>query len=301
INLGETPTARTIYTVVSLTCMLILALMLGMRARYFKQSVVNRFNFTSIMVLVMYFFAMAFIVSTAVVETGQGLRTHHICYSAAIICLVFYTGSKGALYIFLLERAHIVRAPFMRRTRDPIWLAGLFIIVAGFGTIAIIGYISPVVDLPTIDGLCRIGLPARVSFPLLSFDVTINIALTSVFIYLLRPVLSLKGRLSLSVFSGIRTSRKDRKIGGERTKKPHRTISAVHKNIRTLLWKSLFGSTLVMVPTAANMAQFYVMEGRELGWICLTICTLDVTWGVIVINWLTIKSAKAEQNLTKSA
>ena len=68
------------------------------------------------------------------------------------------------------------------------------------------------------------------------------------------------------------------------------------------------------------MTQFYIMDSRELGWVCLTICTLDgkllastlvlrniisgllltkpVSWGVIVVNWLTIGSAEAESNLT---
>lgn len=69
----------------------------GLRIRHFKQNVVKRFNFTSMLVFTMYFFAMAFIVSAAVVETGQGLRTRRICYAGGIICLVFYAGSKGAL------------------------------------------------------------------------------------------------------------------------------------------------------------------------------------------------------------
>lgn len=46
------------------------------------------------LVLFLFFCALSFIFSAAVVESGQGLRSHHLCYSAAIICLVFYTGNK---------------------------------------------------------------------------------------------------------------------------------------------------------------------------------------------------------------
>lgn len=30
-----------------------------------------------------------------------------------------------------------------------------------------------------------------------------------------------------------------------------------------------------MLPTVANMTQFYITNSKELGWVCLTICTLD--------------------------
>lgn len=50
-----------------------------------------------------------------------------------------------------------------------------------------------------------------------------------------------------------------------------------HKSIEALLWKSLFGSFLVMLPTVGNLAALFCLEGRELGWLCLTICSFDGT------------------------
>jgi hypothetical protein len=47
------------------------------------------------------------------------------------------------------------------------------------------------------------------------------------------------------------------------------------KSIEALLWKSFVGSLLVMLPTVANLAALYSLHGRELGWLCLTICTFD--------------------------
>lgn len=195
-------------------------------------------------------------------------------------------------YIFLLERARIVRAPFMPRIKDWLWISGMLIICGGFGTIAIIGYLSPIVELSPLDGKCRIGLPPQVSFPLMCFDVGVNFLLTGVFIWLLRPVLANHGLLSVSGFFGNTVVKKVVKMvckGGERPNHPRGAESsggrgpqytdtqlhAMNKNIKTLLWKCLVGSTLVMLPTVGNMAQFYIMKGRELGWICLTICTLD--------------------------
>ena len=197
----------------------------------------------------------------------------------------------------------------------------MLIICGGFGAIAIVGYMSPVVELSTLDGRCRIGLPPRVSFPLLCFDVAVNFLLTGVFFWLLRPVLDFHGLLRMSTWFGDRLTSKvkqsvhKREIELETALEGASLKSAMNKNIRILLWKCLIGSTLVMLPTVANMTQFYIMNSRELGWVCLTICTLDgtsphpkppqsqvltksVSWGVIIVNWLTIGSAEAESNLT---
>lgn len=255
-----------------------------------------------------------------------------------MICLVFYTCNKLTMcastlylkyqctrctnttrYIFLLERARVVRAPFMPRHKDFIWLIGLFIMLGGFGSIAIVGYLSPVVELSHLDGRCRIGLPPKVSFPLLCFDVAVNFLLTGVFFWLLRPVLEfhgiMRGRNCCGLFRG--KARREKRDEGPRSQENENLQLAMNVNIKALLWKCLIGSALVMLPTVGNMAQFYAMDSRELGWVCLTLCTFDsksksrvflemqgtdsrvaVSWGVIIVNWLTIGSAKAESNLT---
>ena len=169
----------------------------------------------------------------------------------------------------------------MSRYKDYLWLVGMLIVVGGFGSIAIVGYMSPVVELSHLDGRCRIGLPPKVSFPLLCFDVVVNFLLTGVFFWLLRPVLDFHGLLSISNWFGVKLNRRVQQSMHKRERSLQRETdggslkSAMNKNIRTLLWKCLIGSTLVMLPTVGNMAQFYVMDSRELGWVCLTICTLD--------------------------
>ncbi|KAF2729717.1 hypothetical protein EJ04DRAFT_446679 [Polyplosphaeria fusca] len=297
---GETSTSRTIYTVVSLFCAVLLSILLGFRAKTLRNNVLRKTNLTSILICVLFFFALSFIFSAAVVESGLGLPTHAVCYGAAIICLVFYTGNKLTIYIFLLERARVVRAPFVSRLRDWIWVGGMIVICCGFGTIAIVGYMSPIVELSRLDGRCRIGLPPKVSFPLLSFDVGVNFALTAVFFFLLRPIVSFDGKTTRTRMFDFRFPRSIRSRQTLDDEDTGSHTSVVNANIKILLWKSLWGSLAIMLPTVGNMAQFYVMKGRELGWICLTVCTLDVSWGVIVINWLTTGSAEAEENLTKS-
>lgn len=44
-----------------------------------------------------------------------------------------------------------------------------------------------------------------------------------------------------------------------------------------LVRKTLIGSILVVFPTIANLSLLYVVGGKEMGWLCLTLCTSDGT------------------------
>ncbi|KAH7087687.1 hypothetical protein FB567DRAFT_442309, partial [Paraphoma chrysanthemicola] len=203
---------------------------------------------------------------------------------------------------FLVERAHALRAPYMRRTKDWLWIVGASSIVFGFGGIAVVAFMWPLSDISAVDGRCRMGLLRRVTMPILAFDVVINILLTIVFIYLLNPVIR-SNSLSLSGCSASRVAdyigsccRKSRKKGVQlRTANPH-----VARRLKKLLWRTFIGSCLVLIPTAGNLAQLTVLQGRELGFVCLTICTLDVTWSCSVFHWLVTSSDADEKFSTES-
>jgi hypothetical protein len=153
-------------------------------------------------------------------------------------------------------------------------------IAGGFGSIAICGFLWPIADLSPKDGRCRIGIPLKVTIPLLSFDIIINTALTGTFIYLLKPLLRFGG----IPHSNALTSRFTQGLRKMLKADERRMSSDVYpmnqnflKSIEALLWKSLIGSVLVMLPTVGNIAALYSLQGRELGWLCLTVCTFDGT------------------------
>jgi hypothetical protein len=171
-----------------------------------------------------------------------------------------------------------MRAPYMGRTHDWIWLIGMLSIAGGFGSIAICGFLWPIADLSPQNGRCRIGLPFKVTIPLLSFDVVINTALTATFIYLLRPLLRFGDLANSAVPANLLTKGLCRMLtssGRRRSMEVHHMNGHFLKSIEALLWKSFIGSLLVMLPTVANLAALYSLHGRELGWLCLTICTFD--------------------------
>ena len=171
-------------------------------------------------------------------------------------------------------------------------------IATGFGSIAICGFLWPIADLSSLDGRCRIGLPLKVTIPLLSFDVCINMALTGTFIYLLGPLLHFSG-MTTSETPGNRWTKGIRKLFQAEDRRTSMDVYPLNqsflKSIEALLWKSLIGSILVMLPTVGNLATLYSIRGRELGWLCLTICTFDVTWAVCIIHWLTVGSTDVDE------
>lgn len=119
---GESSTDRTVYNSVALFCTITLAVFLGMsdtvglivemswerectnhvpgfRLKTLRNNVIRKRNFTSMLIVALFIFGLGFIICASVVQTGQGLRTHQLCYSAAMICLVFYTGNKLTMYV----------------------------------------------------------------------------------------------------------------------------------------------------------------------------------------------------------
>lgn len=137
-----------------------------------------------------------------------------------------------------------------------------------FLAVAINAYLSPIVTMEADDGRCHMGIPGKASIPFMSVDIIVDMALTSVFIYLLRPIVTKRGLHKVSNMARVSEVQDSSTEQGT-----HETV--VQRNIKTLLWKSLIGSLLIMIPTVANMIQFYIMNGKELGLICLTLCTMD--------------------------
>ncbi|KAF2014116.1 hypothetical protein BU24DRAFT_349306 [Aaosphaeria arxii CBS 175.79] len=288
---GEPPRDRTIVTVLSLICMMVLSFLLGSRFTKLRRNALMKRNLTSMLVLLLYGLVILFLISSTVLLSGQGLEHYNLCFAATWVCLIFYTASKGVIYIFLVERVHVVRAPFVQRRRDWLYWGCMAMVIASFVGVSINAYLHPIIEMRG-DNRCYMGIPGKVSIPFMVVDIAVDVALTGVFFYLLRPLVSFHG---IATLDGVFAANRERivSVAGQQE-------TAVQKNIRALLWKSVAGSILIMLPTIANMIQFYITKGRELALICLGICVLDVTWDAIVIHWLTFGSVEAEQNLSKS-
>ncbi|KAF2031428.1 hypothetical protein EK21DRAFT_111023 [Setomelanomma holmii] len=289
---GEPDTYRASFLVLSLFCISMVSGMVGYRIRHTDRKAVKEFALTHYLVCFLYLFATAFVASAALVETGLGLGTEHICSAAIMICIAFYVGSKIVVYLFLVERAHALRAPYMRRMRDWLWIAGTLSIALGFGALAVIAFVRGFANISPLDGKCRIGLPKQVTIPLLTYDLLINILLTLTFVHLLAPVIRSN---NLNVL-GCNASHFAKYLACCCVRPKDTSVDLgrgnrrVARRLKKLLWRTFFGACLVLIPTMANLIQMTILGGSESGFFCLTFCTLDVTWSCCVFHWLVISS-----------
>lgn len=231
----------------------------------------------------------------------MGLGTNQQCYAAIIICVTFFTTAKMALsvascpnksyeahvlnrYIFLLERIHIVRAPFVKnRFRDWIWCTGMLIIVIGYGALCIVCYITPHHEISQVDGHCRIGVTPVASYFLLASDTFINTACTIVFVLLLRPALRFNSVTTTTSSKQTETSNRSylqralTRVTSLRSKEVEAADGNTRfwTNIRLLLWKNVIGSSLISLASIANLIGFYIEKQLQYGWLCLVSCMAD--------------------------
>ena len=150
-------------------------------------------------------------------------------------------------------------------------------VLVSFLGVAINAYLSPVMIMDATNGRCHMGIPGKASIPFMTVDIIVDVALTAVFFWLLRPVVKTQGLSTVSEIVGMNTSSLQSRMRqltanereGTKKKRWCRKVS------RFSYWKSLIGSGLIMLPTVANVIQFYIMKGHELALVCLTICTMD--------------------------
>ncbi|CAI6337263.1 unnamed protein product [Periconia digitata] len=302
----EATESRTVFAMVTFFCAIVLSGLCGSYAETLKYNIFRKTDISSTLLAFLYFLAIVCAISITLVESGLGAKTRELCHAAAVICIVFGTGSKVTMYIFLLERIRVVRTPFVPRQKDGLWIALMIIICGGFGGISILAYTTPAIELSYLDARCRIGLSPRTSLPFMGFFVAVNIILTSVLLWLMKPMMTPHKLLSLRGIFGKSTGAKlNNWLGGLKgigrgnaarySGIQKKTLS---KNVRILLLKCFMGSLLVMLITIANMIHIYVMKGRQLDWLCLTVCMVDISLCVVILHWVKMSSAKAENNLT---
>jgi hypothetical protein len=73
---------------------------LGYRVALIHRHQLKCITLTQIYVFLLYFLSLAFVLSAAVVNNGQGLSTNGSCKTSVIICLVFYAGSKLSMWVY---------------------------------------------------------------------------------------------------------------------------------------------------------------------------------------------------------
>ena len=224
---------------------------------------VRSVTFLRVLILNIYAFGMCFVFSATVLLSATETSTTISCHAAIILCLVFYVGGKILMYFFLVERAHHIRG--IHRARDWLYLLGVSVLIFGFGPIAGIAFAHPITEISRIDNKCRIGLPLGVTIALLTYDITINIGISGVFIFLMRKHLKRSPTTRGIIYRALPIP----------FLKSRTRLTSQTQLLQLFVVKSFIGTVAIIIPTVANLVILLRLHGKEQSWLCFSLCTLD--------------------------
>jgi uncharacterized protein involved in cysteine biosynthesis len=156
----------------------------------------------------------------------------------------------------------------MSRYKDPLWLWSTLVVAGSLSAATIAGFVKPLYSFFQ-DGRCHIGLQRYSSIPLLTCDIIVNVYLTLVFVYLMSPLI--KGSRHPGSFYASSLTNWVRNSFSRASKKAavdlHRANQVMAQKVEKLLFKTLVGCVLVILPTVGNLAAMCILVGKELAFV----------------------------------
>ncbi|KAF9041111.1 hypothetical protein BDZ89DRAFT_1009854 [Hymenopellis radicata] len=211
-------------------------------------------------ILLIFLDSWLFLFSSGIITFGVGLSTNAMtCAVAIYICVFFYATSKLLIYCFLIEKVHVVWSPTAgtKRRHSRIYMIAATIVGAYVAVILsmIIGK-SP--SCGTRSSL-YIGLKRYSTIMLLTYDLYINVFLTSLFLY---PLL----RCNMNPL------------------------------VRNVALRTLIAACVALTTSTVNMVVLTLMKGHQLAWVCLGCCGTDVVFNALALFWDTRSADVRVQN-----
>ncbi|TDZ66011.1 hypothetical protein CTRI78_v003326 [Colletotrichum trifolii] len=218
-----------------------------------------------LVVLLVYIDSYLFVFVTAVLQFALGVNTNiQICDGAILLCLVCYITTKVLIYLFLVEKAHIIRGTAKPRLKSKLYCFNSFGMLGVYAVIAILNFIFRITRID--DGQCYIGMQKVSMIPLISFDAVVNIYLTILFLIPLKSLYSFK----------------------------HFPKTPANVRLRTVALRTFIGALCTLTSSIVNLTVLMVLNG-EPGWVCLMCCNSDILFSAVVVQWVTSKDNAATQ------
>ncbi|KAL5121580.1 hypothetical protein ACEQ8H_000652 [Pleosporales sp. CAS-2024a] len=289
---------RLLYGIISTICLCALSFALGLRVKQFETK--KRLQFSWVVSHVQTLLAMILVVAGAILVYGLNLTNYKQCRAAITVCLFLYFSSKVLLYIFYLERIHIARLPIAQdRRNDKIWVGGMVMIVGFFGGMAIWCIATPHAAFSLHDGDCHIGSDMIPSYITFASDIIINIGLTGIFVSLLLPVLTNQNRRSVTMIDETPPLRARNRFSLREALSSHANDGdQLALSVKKMLWRNIIGSVLTFVAGSINLIFYFIDATSQVAYVCYTLCIVDVVFGVLVVQWLTLGTKQPDTNST---
>ncbi|KAJ3328774.1 hypothetical protein HDU76_009307 [Blyttiomyces sp. JEL0837] len=194
------------------------------------------------------------------------------CQVAILYCAVLYAANKLIIYLFLIEKAHIISGAPTRLGNKMYWVN--FLLLAPYGVIEILMLIYRIHILDPNTGQCHIGIKRPSSLPLIIYDTVYSVWLNLNFLWpLIRNDFE-------SEFHAIRvsTSGKGASTSGYQQKK------------RNMCKRTYICSLLSLISSFLNILILVIFDGGLWSFVCLSGCMIDITFNAGLLSWITSKA-----------
>ncbi|PIL35837.1 hypothetical protein GSI_01497 [Ganoderma sinense ZZ0214-1] len=202
----------------------------------------------------------AFIFTIAILVHGLGMELSiTVCIMGILSCIIFYGTSKIFIYLLLAEKVYAVWAtgPVKGRLHCKVYLACMAFISSYVGVVVVM--IFERIAVSDERGTCYIGLRRVSSVLLLSYDVVVNVLLTSLFVW---PLLRKK----------------------------------LTPALRQIAIRNLWAAGVSLSTSSVNTIVLTLMNGRQLAWVCLASCGIDVVINAMALTWVTSDFSSATED-----
>ncbi|KAK4090403.1 hypothetical protein Purlil1_5075 [Purpureocillium lilacinum] len=224
------------------------------------------------LVFAIYIDSYAFVFATATLQHAFGVNSSQAtCEGAILLCLVCYVTTKIFIYIFLVEKAHIIRGTPKRRFQSKLYLFNAFGMLSIYLVVIILNFIYRIAKMR--DGTCIIGMKSLAMIPLISFDTVVNVYLTLMFLVPMRRMYSFKNM----------------------------PRTPANLRLRTIAFRTFIGAASTLVSSIVNLTVLMALNG-EPGWFVVSCsCPGSVLFSAIVIQWVTSRDNAATSSTNHSS
>ncbi|KAK1517620.1 uncharacterized protein CCOS01_11877 [Colletotrichum costaricense] len=226
-----------------------------------------------LLVLFTYLFSCLFVFGSWVFQLLflAELRMDFIpCSAAGILCLTAYVVIK-LVYLFMVDKAHVIRGTTKSRLKSKLYVFNAFVMLAVYGIIATFNFVSRGSRYDKENDVCSIGLERTILLPVIFFDAVVNVYLTSLFLF---PLLRLHS-IQISMM----------KPWTMHENTLHFSRVPPNVRLRRLALRTFAGVIGTLAISIANLSVLVALEG-EIVWLCLTCCNTDILFTAFVIHWI---------------
>ncbi|KAK1449959.1 hypothetical protein CMEL01_07295 [Colletotrichum melonis] len=192
------------------------------------------------------------------------------CSAAGILCLTAYVVIK-LVYLFMVDKAHVIRGTTKSRLKSKLYVFNAFVMLAVYGIIATFNFVSRGSRYDKENDVCSIGLERTILLPVIFFDAVVNVYLTSLFLF---PLLRLHS-IQISMM----------KPWTMHENTLHFSRVPPNVRLRRLALRTFAGVIGTLAISIANLSVLVALEG-EIVWLCLTCCNTDILFTAFVIHWI---------------